>query len=496
MSKDIQALSTLSDEDVLSELASRKFERFVTYTKPDYILKWYHKKICLKLDDFLTGKIKRLILTMPPQHGKSELVSRRFPAYALGKEPDSKIVVASYSSALANTFNRDCQKVILEEKYQNVFPETRLSRQIKGMDAFAQTQSLFEVVGHTGFYKSVGVNGSLSGTPVDIGIIDDPFKDDKEASSDLIRERVWKWFLTVFSMRLHNDSRVLLTTTRWHEDDLVGRVIELQENDPDAPKYEVYNVEGLREDMISDPDDPRDELEALFPEKHNAEKMLVAKRNTPRIYYCIYQGKPAPDEGEILKSKWFDKVSIVQILREATEHNVDIVPEFFIDSAFTEDSKKNDPTVVMTTCKIGNFAYIMDVRRVWKEFPELIRFILQYVHEQGYTTQSRIFIEPKASGKSIAQVLRKKTQLNVIDDVTDFMNLQDDKVTRANSISADLEGRRMRVLDRGTWFSAFSHEIDHFPNGKHDDQVDVLVMATSRYFTGVLSNPDWRFPSE
>lgn len=487
---------TLTDDDVYSVLAKRKFERFVTYTKPDYILKWYHKKICLKLDDFLVGKIPRLILTMPPQHGKSELVSRRFPAYALGKEPNSKIVVASYSAALANTFNRDCQKIILEEKYQNVFPETRLSRQVKGQDAFAQTQSLFEIVGHTGFYKSVGVNGSLSGTPVDIAIIDDPFKDDKEAGSELIRERVWSWFLTVFSTRLHNNSRVLITTTRWHENDLVGRVLELQENDPDAPKYEVYNIEGIREDMTSDPDDPRQELEALFPEKHNAEKMLVVKRNAPRVYYCIYQGTPSPKEGTILKSKWFDKVTLIQLLRESTDNNTDIVPDFFIDSAFTEDSKKNDPTVVMTTCKIGNLAYILDIKRVWKEFPDLVRFISEYVHEQGYTNQSRIYIEPKASGKSIAQTLRKKTQLNVIDDVSDFMNLQDDKVTRANSVSADLEGRRMKVLDRGTWFAPFAHEIDLFPNAKHDDQVDVLVMATSKYFTGVLSNPVWKFPGE
>lgn len=474
-------------------IAELSFIHFVQYTKSDYKVKWFHEKICAAIDDFILGNIKRLIITVPPQHGKSQISSRHLPAYALGKNPDTKVAVISYSATLANTFNKECQRIIVDSAYQSVFPDTKLSRQTartdSSSDLYTQTQNQFDIVGHQGFYKSVGIGGSLTGTPVDIAIIDDPFKDDLEASSELMRKRVWQWYRTVLQTRLHNDSRVLITMTRWHEDDLVGRVLKIAKSDPLAPKWHILNFEGIREDM-SDKDDPRQLGEALWEERHSADAMLEVKRNAKKVFYSIYQGKPAPDEGDILKSKWFDQVSFIDILKHATEEKQDIISDFFIDSAFTDD-QGNDPTAIMKATHIGNYAYILDVVLVWLEFPDLIKFIIEYVDRNDYNEKSRIYIEPKASGKSIAQTLRKKTGLNVIDDI-DFVNLQDSKVVRANAIAPDCESRRVKILKGGIWIEGFFWEIDHFPNATHDDQVDDLIMMVNKYLGGVHGDFSWR----
>jgi hypothetical protein len=195
---------------------------------PEYEVNWHHKLLCDKLDNFVSGKIKRLLVFMPPQHGKSELVSRRLPAYMLGLNPKLKIVGASYSADLAQSFNRAVQRIIDSEDYHKLFPNTYLNRSNVRNDAkgsYLRNSDMFETVNHKGFYKSVGVGGSLTGTPADIAIIDDPVKDAIEALSPTYRNRTWNWFTDVLLTRLHNDSQILITQTRWHEDDLSGRIL-------------------------------------------------------------------------------------------------------------------------------------------------------------------------------------------------------------------------------------------------------------------------------
>ena len=152
-----------------AELARRNLLDFVVYNKPDYQVNWHHKLLCHYLDRFVRGEITRLMVFMPPQHGKSELVSRQLPAFILGRQPKTKIVLASYSADLASSFNRDCQRIMDGDAYRDVFPDTQLNSSnvvtiAKGN--WLRNSDIFEVVGHGGFLKTTGVGGSLTGTPV------------------------------------------------------------------------------------------------------------------------------------------------------------------------------------------------------------------------------------------------------------------------------------------------------------------------------------------
>ena len=229
---------------------------------------------------------------MPPQHGKSELTTRNFPAYLLGKNPNRKVVISTYNATKAKSFNRDVQRVIDTPEYHSVFPETTLSNLnvVTNTDAYLRNSEIFEIVGKRGSLKAVGRGGALTGDPVDIGIIDDPIKDRAEAVSPVIREKLWEWYIDVFCTRLHNQSQQLIILTRWHEDDLAGRLLAME---PD--EWEIIKLEAIKESQNEY--DPRELGEALWPEKHSKERILKIKKNTPVTFDSLYQQDPKIPEG-------------------------------------------------------------------------------------------------------------------------------------------------------------------------------------------------------
>jgi len=275
------------------ELARRNMMDFVLYVRPGYMPNWHHELLCEYLDRFLRGEIQRLAVFMPPQHGKSELVSRLLPAFALGINPKNKIVLASYSAHLAESFNRDCQRVIDSPEYQEVFKETKLSGSnvVTVASNWLRNSSIFETVGYGGFLKTVGVGGSLTGTPADIAIIDDPVKDAIEAMSPTYQERTWNWYTDVLSTRLHNNSRVLITQTRWDVNDLSGRILKQMEEGGDH--WEILSLPAIKT-AEGHPRDPREEGEALWPERHSKERLLNVRKKSVRTYEALYQQNPKP----------------------------------------------------------------------------------------------------------------------------------------------------------------------------------------------------------
>ncbi len=282
-----------------SELARRNLLDFVLYTKDEYRVNWHHEKLCTYLDQFVRGDITHLMVFMPPQHGKSELVSRRLPAYILGKEPKTKVVIASYSDDLVSTFNRDCQRIMDEPRYHEIFPKTYLSRSSNtGTEKWLRNASIFETVGFGGFLKTVGVGGSLTGTPADIAIIDDPVKDSIEASSDTYKRRNWAWYNDVLLTRLHNRSKILLTMTRWDVDDLAGLILKNDER-----KWTILNLPAINE-LGKGPDDPRNIGDALWPEQHSKARLLAVQKMSKRTFAALYQQDPSPVQtgGEFYRS--------------------------------------------------------------------------------------------------------------------------------------------------------------------------------------------------
>lgn len=441
------------------------FSCFLGYSNSKYELKWFHKVIADYCQMLLEGKIKNLMVFVPPQHGKSEIISRNFPAWALGKNPNLKIVGSSYSADLAEQFSRAIQRTIDTKEYQAIFPNTYLNgsnvrTDVKG---YLRNVDIFEIVNHKGFYKAVGVGGSLTGTPVDIAIIDDPVKDASEANSTTYRQRVWDWYNTVLTTRLHNDSKQLFIMTRWHEDDLAGRILKAE-----PQEWTVLSIPAIcEEDHDGEINSPRKVGEALWEERHSLAKLTKQKGRAPREFSALYQQHPTIVGGNIVKSNWFARISMNEFIR--LHHSEPVI--FFMDTAYTEKSN-NDPTGIIATCKIGNDLYIIHGEKVRKEFPDLIRFIPNYVKSHGYTAKSTIRIEPKANGLSVIQQLKETTGLNVTKTPTP----KESKETRLNTASPAVECGRVVLVD-GAWNTDFIDEVCGFPSKPHDEYVDILCYA-------------------
>ncbi len=228
-----------------AELARRSLLAFTHYTKSDYEINWHHRIVAEHLDRVLVGKCRRLMIFMPPQNGKSELVSRRFPAYAFGKKPNLRIIACRYSDSLAQDMSRDVQKIIDTKEYRTLFPNVRLA---EGSDLEKRTQGQFDVVGGTGYYIASGIMGSITGKTSDIGIVDDPIKNRAEAESEVFRDRVWEQYKSAFATRqFGSEGSIIVCLTRWHSDDLAGRLLALAEGNPDAEQWEVLNFPAIKE---------------------------------------------------------------------------------------------------------------------------------------------------------------------------------------------------------------------------------------------------------
>lgn len=319
-------LNSFLNYNVDAELARREYKEFIGYTKPDYQFNWHHVLLAEKLDQFARGKILKLMVFMPPQHGKSQLTTRHLPAFLLGIRPEVKICVCSYSATLAESFNRDIQRIIDDIPYHDVFPKTILNESNVTTDAhgaYLRNSEIFETVGYRGFVKTVGVGGSLTGTPIDIGIIDDPFKDREEAMSVRIRDKVYSWYTDVFKTRLHNGSQQLIIMTRWDTDDLAGRVLRT-END-----WEVITLQGIKERDVHN--DPRQLGEALWPERHSLERLLNIKETSPFTFNSLYQQEPKPSSESLVFPEW-----------DEYDEEPDIQPIYGMDFGFS-----NDPSTVV-----------------------------------------------------------------------------------------------------------------------------------------------------
>ena len=286
-------------------LRERNLLSFTRYTLPSFIPAPFHVAYYEVLTRFAMGEIKKLMITMPPQHGKSEGATRRLPAFVLGQDPDKRIAIVSYNATKARKFNRELQRIMDDDRYYELFPQTLLAGQTSYQEQgkrsrnYARNADECEIVGYQGSFKTIGVGGSLTGEPVDMLIMDDLYKDAASAWSPVIRQNVADWYDTVASTRLHNDSQQLMVFTRWHMEDLAGRLLEQE-----GEYHPIDNPQGWT--LISFPAiqnkppselDPRAEGEPLWPERHSLSKLLEIKERTPTVFESMYQQNPQPSQG-------------------------------------------------------------------------------------------------------------------------------------------------------------------------------------------------------
>ena len=286
---------------------------------PRFCATEFHKNFYKVLDIFAHGKVKNLIIQSAPQHGKSEGSSRMLPSFMLGLNPNLKIAICSYAATIAKDFNRDNQRLIDTPEYHAVFPETTLSGALaKNEDNYLRNSEAFEIVGHRGSLRSVGRGGALNSKTIDLLICDDLYKDAMEANSPVVRQGAWDWYTKVARTRLHNESQQLIVFTRWHPEDVIGKILESEkvitatkwsdfEDVPDGT-WVLVNFEAIKTGEPTEID-PRKKGEALWPERHSLERLLAMKAIDPVGFQCLYQGNPENAEGRLYEpfKTWIDK---------------------------------------------------------------------------------------------------------------------------------------------------------------------------------------------
>tara|TARA_R110000824_G_scaffold34096_9_gene108859 strand:- start:118 stop:1425 length:1308 start_codon:yes stop_codon:yes gene_type:complete len=407
------------------------------------------------LDKVVSGEIKRLIVEIPPRHSKSVHVSELLPAYALGHDPDKRIILASYASGLAAAFSRRVRNTIADTRYGRLFPTTRLAVDSRAAGAW-------DISGRAGGLIAAGVGSGITGHGADLLIIDDPVKDRKEAESVTRRQDVWDWYTSTARTRLHPGGAVIICQTRWHHDDLAGRLIDGQDEDDDhADEWTVLKFPAI----ATDEDDlGRQVGEPLWPERYTLDDLLRIKRDVgTRDWIALYQQEPSDEEGAIFPIGGWHFYET-----ETMDFNSRFRNFQLLDTAY-KDGQQNDYSVIATwTRSPDGILYARDWVQVRLQYPALKKVIkAQY----DKWMPDRVHIEDKASGITLLQDLR------ALGIPLAAYQPDGDKVVRAHAVTPFIESGRMLLPDAHPMLSDFLQEHAKFPAGAHDDMVDTTSMA-------------------
>jgi predicted phage terminase large subunit-like protein len=422
-----------------------------------FVSNWHIKFVCnvLQAETYriLANKPSKgdLIINVPFRTGKSYITTIVYPVWSWIINPHMGFLTVSYSSALSTEHARKSRQLIQSDWFQENFGH------IFEMTGDQNVKSNYEN-DKGGKRFATSTTATATGTGGDVIILDDPLNP-KEASSEVERSRANTAYSETFYSRTKNPHTAIriIVMQRLHEDDLSGYLLKKE-------GYRHICIPGELTNEVK-PTKLRDKYkDGLFwPTRFTQNLLDKFKVELGSVGYAgqILQ-TPTPPSGNIFKKEWFGIVH--ELPQNATWH-------VKVDPAYTSKSE-NDPTAVMCYAWHDNFLYIRNVETVRLEFPQLVTFLKSYAHNHGLSRQSKIYIEPKASGKSIVQQLRSETGLNVLEDKPP----ERDKVSRANAVSAKVEAGRVKLL-AGGWNDRFLGEVIQFPYAKHDDQVDVMVMA-------------------
>jgi predicted phage terminase large subunit-like protein len=428
----------------------------------------FHKRYYSILTDFAHGKIKKLMVFMPPQHGKSEGSTRRLPAFILGNNPDSRIAIISYNSPRARKFNREIQRIIDSVDYYNIFPDTALNQSnvVTVSGNWLRNADECEIVGHCGGFKTVGVGGALTGEPVDVLIMDDIYKDAKTAWSSVMRESISDWYDTVAETRLHNDSRQLIVFTRWHEDDLAGTLLRQQgifDKEKNKNGWIVVIYKAIKEGM-PDENDLRNEGEPLWAERHSLEKLLTIRERNSHVFESLYQQNPKPLEG-LMYEKPFKEYEIIPATKKHIKKN-------YTDTADTGDDYLCSIDYVET--EIGNF--VTDILYTQKAMEYTETKTAEMITRDAI---EKAVIESNNGGRSFARAVESQCRI-MGNDKTRFkwFHQSDNKFVRIFNNSAAVNNLIYFPKNWDRLYPKFYMDLTKYMkkgNNAHDDAPDTLT---------------------
>lgn len=437
--------------------------------------------LCQLVEKVVRGEIQRAAISIGPQMGKSQILSRGAPAWISGRDPTRNMMLGSYNQDFANDFGDDVRALMTSAAHAQIFPQHQLRKGGQAKDQLITTEN--------GKLAFVGVGGSGTGKPADIFFVDDPIRNDEDAQSPAYREKIWNWFTKVANTRIHNDSAIIVVHTRWHEDDLIGRLC-----DPDHPERNKKYA-GIADDwtyinlpaVIEDPKlaealgltlafqkDPlvqaqfgKKPMAALWGARFSLPFLARQKRMDKRGFTALRMGKPSPEDGD-----YFKQADIVEY------HNVDELPKNLrmygaSDHAVTE-KKKNDASVIGCVGVDRNDDIWVMPDLVWDRMET--DAIVETLLAQFKAHKPLLWwMEDENISKSFGPFLRKRMQETKTYVALDGIPRIGDKKSHARSIQGRMQMRKVHLPAFAHWYADAKNELLKFPYATHDDFVDFLA---------------------
>ena len=452
------------------------FLDFSQQVYPFLELQGFHRIYYRVLEAFARGAIRRLVVTMPPQHGKSVGATTLLPAYLLGLDPDCRIAIASYSGLLASKFNRRVQRILDSREYAECFPETTIKQGSKPQ-GYIRTADEVEVIDHRGSLISVGREGSLTGNRVDCFILDDLYKDAMEANSPLIRENCWEWYTSVVRTRMHNASRELIVFTRWHEEDLIGM---LQQREPfvefrswedlahlPADVWLHLNFEALKTTPPTELD-PRSVGEALWEEQQSAQLLESKRKLDPVQFEAMYQGRPSSREGLL----YGDFMTYARLPREIVRR-----------ASYTDTADMGDDYLCSLCYAVDadGLIYVTDAVYTREPMEVTERMVAEMLRESGVRSAA---VESNNGGRGFARALQRQLPMVKIE----WFHQSDNKEARILSNAPTVQHLVRFPADwQQRWPELYSHLTTYrrlFRANRWHDAADVVTGIIEREVAG------------
>jgi predicted phage terminase large subunit-like protein len=456
------------------ELARRRLLPFIMRLKPDYMVGWFHQDLAARLERFAwrceRKQSPRMIINVPPRHGKSEQASKAFVAWYLGRNPSEEIIAATHSDKLAIDNSRDVLDYMKSQEYQTLFPGTMLNKDAKGASGWRTTEG--------GAYKPVGVGAGVAGYGANVLIIDDPHRD-RDAYSEAVRANILRWYKSSGRTRLMPGAGQLIIQTRWVFDDLTGSVLEEEGRIEDGGLWEVvcYPCQAI-EDEFRLPDGritnifvPGCELlrrkgDYLHPERYPPEEMEKHKQD-PVVWSALYQQSPSAGDAAMFKR------ADIKLCKQADIPG-NLAKYMSVDLAVSL-AQRSDYSVFMTAGVDANDdLWILDVYRDRLDTMEIVEKLLDLYEEHRHEL---IGIEKNHVEMAIGPFLRKRIDERELTSISleplDHGNKE--KMLRARPIQGRIRQGKVHIPEDAPWFNDLIREMEQFPAGKHDDMVDALA---------------------
>ena len=440
MNKEDQAIASLAN----SNLISFSFANYRGFKSGHHI-----RILADKLEKVERGEIKRLIVTMPPRHCKSLLCSQLFPAWYLGRNASKQIICATYSDELSRDFGRKVRNILNTQEYQAIF-NTKLAEDSAAINKFNTTKE--------GVYIGTGVGGSITGRGADLFLIDDPIKGREEADSEVMRKKLWEWYISVARTRLMPGGAIVVIQTRWHKDDLVGKLLKDKSED-----WEVLNMPAINE-----------EEEPLWPQMWSLEELLKTKNAIGgREWSCLYQGVPADPENQVFHQ------DMIRYYDAVPPGDMPIV--MTVDPAFKQ-KKTSDYSCIMICGKDKGRTYVLDYVNKKLLPNDLISEILRLYNKWK---PHYVGIEAFAAQSVIGFYLQEKMVTEGVQFSWQEIRQKGDKITKIKRLEPYFRNGQILIKREHSDLEA---QLLEFPQGDHDDIIDALQMSFEFRLVPVLKS--------